>query len=137
MATINMQTMRYINLLDKESNVKTTSCFVYNNTIYFAVSKEKISKAIGNGASNIRKLQEKLGKKVKIITEPSNENIQKFLEEVVDPVKFKSVEIKDGTVTITSGNTQSKASLIGRNKRRLEELKDIVDDIFHLELKVI
>ena len=35
MAIINMQTMRYINLLDKASNVKTRKCFVYNNTIYF------------------------------------------------------------------------------------------------------
>lgn len=138
MATINMQTMRYINLLDKASRVKTTKCFTYNNTIFFAVPKNMLSKAIGPSASNVKKIQDNLGKKVKIISEANGkEDIERFIKDIVSPVQFKSLEIKDDTITITSGNNQSKASLIGRNKRRYEELKNVVEDIFNMGLKVI
>ena len=65
MSTINIQTMRYINLLDSTSRVKTRKCFVYNNTIIFAVPSELMSRAIGPNASNIHYLQEKLGKRIR------------------------------------------------------------------------
>ena len=138
MAIINMQTMRYINLLDRESRVKTSKCFVYNNTIYFAVPPEKISKAIGPNANNIRRLQEQIGKKIRIIKKVGNkEDAGKFVQEIVAPVRFKSVDINDNVVIITAGSNQSKASLIGRDKRRLLELSKILKDLFDFDLKII
>jgi NusA-like KH domain protein len=138
MATINMQTMRYINLLDKVSGVKTTRCFVYNNTIFFAVPEILVSRAIGPGALNVRRIQESLGKKVKIIRDIEfPKDINEFLQEVVSPIKYKSFEIKDSIATLTAGNQQSKASLIGRNRRRQEELRKILHDLFSVELKIV
>lgn len=133
-----MQTMRYINLLDKVSRVKTSKCFVHNNTIFFAVSQRDISKAIGPNAENIKKIQNSLGKKVKIITEAKGvENARKFIENVVAPIKFKSLEIRDEEMLITAGNNQNKASLIGRDKRRYEELNKIVKNFFGMDLRII
>ncbi len=130
--------MRYINLLDKASHVKTSKCFVYNNTIIFAVPKDKVSKAIGPSAVNIKKLQEKLGKKVRIISQVNDKyDAGRFIGDVVSPVRFKSVEVSDGMVIITAGSNQSKASLIGRNKRRLIELSKIIKDTFSIEVKVV
>ena len=130
--------MRYINLLDKASHVKTRKCFIYNNMIYFAVPKKLVSKAIGPGANNVKKLQQKLGKKVRIIEEPKGiEDAEKFVASVVEPVQFRSIEIKDGEMIITAGNKQNKAMLLGRNKRRLIELKKVIEDIFGLELKIV
>jgi len=138
MSVINMQTMRYINLLDKTSRVKTRKCFLYNNSIIFAVPKALMSKAIGADASNIKKLQEKFGKRVRVIKEPANiEDAQRFISDLITPIKFKSLEIKDKQIIISAGGTQNKAALIGRNKRRLIELKQIVEDTFHLDLKII
>lgn len=137
MTTINMQLMRYINLLDKASHVKTMKCFIYNNTIYFAVPRALVSRAVGQGAENIRKLQEQLGKRVRIIAEPSGtEDAERFVSDIVNPIKFKSLAFKEGEAVI-SASTASKASLIGRNKRRLEELSQIVKDNFNAELKII
>ena len=138
MATIDMQTMRYINLLDKASNVKTRKCFVYNNTIYFAVPKVFVSKAIGPDAINVRRIQESLGKKVKIIKETEEErDFERFLQDVVSPTKFKNIEMKDNIVTITAGSMQNKAGLIGRNRRRFEELKKVLQDLFGFELRIV
>jgi transcription antitermination factor NusA-like protein len=133
-----MQTMRYINLLDRTSQVKTRKCFVYNNVILFAVPKIFVSKAIGHDAINVRRIQENLGKKIRIIQEADGfHDTQRFIEDVVSPVKFKSLEVKDNELIISSGGTQTKAALLGRNKRRYDELKKIVEDTFNLELRIL
>jgi len=133
-----MQAMRYLNILDKVARVKTTFCFTHNNTVFYAVREEDISKAIGVGAINIRKIQESLGKKVKIIREPNGvQDSRRFVEDIVFPVRFKSFEIKDNCAIITSGSMQTKASLIGRNRRRFDELKKILHENFKLDLKII
>jgi len=138
MGTIDMTAMRYINLLDKITQVKTRKCFVHNNTIFFAVDKRFVSKAIGPGASNIRRIQEKIGKKVRIIKEDEGiENVKQFVEDVVAPVRLKSIEVKDGCIVVTAGNNQNKASLIGRNKRRYLELKKILQDLYHFDLRIV
>jgi NusA-like KH domain protein len=138
MAIINMQTMRYINLLDKASKVKTRKCFVYNGTIYFAVPRALMAKAIGPEASNIKRIQEKLGKKIKIIPEAIGlEDLEKFVNNVVNPVSFKNIEVKDNQVVVTAGGMQNKAALLGRNKTRYLELSQIIQDIFGKELRVI
>ncbi len=138
MAIIDMKAMRYINLLDKISHVKTNKCFLHNNSIFFAVNKKEVSKAIGVGAINTRKMQERIGKKIKIIREAEGiQDVKRVIEDIVSPVKFKSLEIKENSLFISAGNNQSKASLIGRNRRRYEELKKIVHDLFNLDLKII
>jgi N utilization substance protein A len=138
MGVIDMTAMRYINLLDRVARVKTRKCFVHNNIIFFAVNKDEVSKAIGPAAINIKKIQDQIGKKIKIIREDEGiEDIKRFIDDVVSPVRPKAVEVKDGCVTITAGNNQNKASLIGRNKRRFLELKKIIHDTYNLDLKII
>lgn len=133
-----MQTMRYINLLDRASHVKTSNCFVYNNTIFFAVPAQLVSKAIGPAANHTKNLQEKLGRKIRIIREPRGEgDIDRFVKSVVEPIRFKSLEVRDDAVVITAGGKQSKASLIGRDKKRLDELRLIVSNLFKRDVQII
>jgi transcription antitermination factor NusA-like protein len=138
MGVIDMTAMRYINLLDKFARVKTRKCFIHNNVIFFAVNREEVSRAIGPSAINIRRIQEQIGRKIKVIREDEGiEDIPRFIDDVVSPVRPKSIEVKDGCVTITAGNNQNKASLIGRNKRRFLELKKIIHDTYNLDLKIL
>ena len=138
MSIINMQTMRYINLLDKASRVKTSKCFIYNNTIVFAVPSNLMSKAIGSNAENVRLIQNQLERRVRIIREPVGiGSINQFIQDIVAPVRFKSVEIKDKEAVLTAGNAQNKAALLGRNKKRYEELNEIIRGLFDLDLKII
>ena len=138
MATIDMQTMRYINLLDRASHVKTRKCFVYNNTIIFAVPRAQISQAIGPHAAHVRDIEQKLGRKVRIIAD--QENIAQagaFIEDIIAPIHYRSLESTPEGLIITAGNPQTKATLLGRNKKRFEELKQIVEDTFGVDLKII
>ena len=137
MTILDLQTIRYINLLDSMSRVKTSKCFTYNNTIFFAVSRHEISRAIGPNATNVHRIQEKLGKKVRVIAEAQgNGDAKRFVQDIVSPVRFKDAEIQEKTFVLTAGS-QSKAALIGRNRRREDELKQIIKDTFSLELKIL
>ena len=130
--------MRYINLLDRTSRVKTRKCFAYNNIVFFAVPRAMVSRAIGPDATNVKRIQENIGKRIKIISEARGvEDAKRFVEDVVNPVKFKSLEVRDNGIIITAGGTQNKAALLGRNKRRLIELNQILKDTFGMELRVV
>ena len=103
----------------------------------FVVPESLVSKAIGEKGNNVRKIHEILGKRIKIISAPQGiEDASKFIAEIVAPVTFKDLEIKDNEIILTAGS-QSKAALIGRNKKRLEELQEIVMNNFGLNLKIV
>ena len=132
-----MQLMRYINLLSKIAKVQTRKCFIYNNMIIFAVPAMLLSKTIGPKGKNVREIQQKLGKRVKIIREAENIwDAERFVEDIVEPVAFVSLEVREGEIIITAG-TRNKAALLGRNKRRYIELSQIIEDNFGKVLKIV
>lgn len=135
--TIDMQDMRYLNLFNKKTHIITRFCFKYNEVIVFSVPKKLVSKAIGEGGRNIRQMSEILRKRIKVVSTPNGiEDAKSFIESVVSPVTFKNLEIKENEIIITAGS-QSKAALLGRNKRRLIELQKIVKNFFGKELRII
>lgn len=135
--TIDMRCMRYLNLFEGITKVRTKNCFQYNNCLIFAVPQEFVSRAIGEQGRNVKKLVSILGKKIKIIAFPNTrEGIWKFISDVVSPIEFKGLEVTQNEVIINAPR-QSKASLIGRNKTRLMELKKIVEECFGKDLRII
>ena len=135
--TIDMQDMRYLNLFSSITRISTRFCFKYNETLMFCVPKSMISKALGPNASNAKKLNQILRKKIKIIPLPRGiEDIQNFIQNIVSPQTFKELEIKDDEVILTAGR-ESKAALIGRNKRRLLEMQKIIQDFFKKEFRIV
>ena len=134
--TIDMQEIRYLNLFERIMKVRTRFCFRYNETIVFCVPKLLVSKAVGKGGRNVRKMSEILGKKIKVVPSPRSVNdAELFIKAVVNPVTFRGIEIKDSEVVIAGGT--SKAFLIGRNKRRLQEMQKIVKDFFGREFRIV
>jgi len=134
--TIDMQDLRYLNLFNKVTRVNTKYCFEYNNAIYFCVPKNLIRKAIGEDARNIRRISETIRKRVKIVPIPRDISDAKFfIEAIVNPIHIKEMEINENEIVV-GGNVQTKAALIGRNKRRLLEMREIIRDFFKREFKV-
>ena len=137
MKTIDMQLMRYLNLFEKVTRVRTTFCFIYNNEVIFVVPEGLLSRSIGEEGRNVKKLVEILGKKIKIVAIPhGDEDARNFITAIIYPVKIRSVEITPSELIINAGR-QSKAILIGRNKTRLEEMQEIVKEYFHKQVKIV
>ena len=135
--TIDMQDLRYLNLFSSVTGVKTRYCFKYNEIIFFCVPANLISKTVGKEGRNIRRMSELLRKKIKVIVYPKSiRDAKNFIKSIIDPVKFNDLEIKDNEIIINAGK-QSKAALIGRNRRRALEMQKIVEDYFGKEFKII
>lgn len=135
MKTLDMRFIRYLNLFEKITRVTTKNCFEYNNMIIFAVHPSQVSRAIGEQGRNIRQMSETLGKKIKVISYPCR-GIYEFIMQIIEPIKFKSLEITEQEVVINAGR-QSKAALIGRNRARQEELNGIVKEYYNREVRIV
>ncbi len=136
--TINRDDMRHLNLFSQITRVNTRFCFKYNETIIFCVLRGEISRAIGEAGRNIHELRRILGKKVRVIPRPQGiQDAKQFIENIVKPVVFKNLEINNNEIIITAGGMQSKAALIGKNKRRLLEMQKIIKDFFGKEFRII
>jgi len=135
--TISMQDMRYLNLFGRITGISTRYVFKYNEMIIFCVPKSLVMNAVGPNASNLRKISDILGKRIKVIPTPSGmQHIRQFIQAIVSPVEFKDLEIKGDEIVLTAGS-MNKAALLGRNKRRLAEMQQIIKDFFGKEFKII
>jgi NusA-like KH domain protein len=127
---LDMQFIRYANLFGKITRITTNHCFEYNHTIIFVVPRKLVMKAIGPNNINLKNLSDVIGKRVKVIAEPMGpEDMNNFVAIITYPVKFKSIEVKDGEAVINA-NIQSKASLIGKERARLIEMENILGQYF-------
>jgi len=134
--TIDMKHMMYLNLFSQTTRVSTRFCFKYNEIIFFCVPRGLVSKSIGEDGKNTKKLNRILNKKIKVIASPNGiEDVKTFIQSIVEPVTFKDVEVKDNEIVLAA-STQSKAALIGRNKRRLLEMQKIIKDFFGKEFRI-
>ena len=135
--TLDMRFIRYANIFSKVTRIKTNHCFEYNNAIVFAVPRKLVTRAIGPNNQNLRRLSEIIRKKIKIVAIPNGrEDIENFVSVITYPVKFKAIEIKEDLAIINASN-QSKASLIGRNKVRLNEMQNVLGQYFGISKVMI
>ena len=137
MKTIDMACIRYLNLFGRVTGIRTNSCFLYNRALVFAVPQHLVSKAIGEQGRNVRQMISIVKKKIKIVSAPETPaDCGRFIAEIVSPVGFKSIEVTSNEIII-SANRQSKASLIGRDKVRLQELEKITKEMFNKNIRII
>jgi len=139
--------MRYLNLFSRITKIDSSHCFVYNNTIYFCVPKPFMAQALGQNGSNVKRIAEVFRKKIRIVSLPKREviensemndekvrSIENFLKEVVNPVEFSGFLFiqSENTVQI-SGTRESKAILIGRDRSKEKELKEVLVTFFGIK----
>lgn len=136
--TIDMQDIMHLNLFSQITGINTRFCAKYNGAIIFCVPKNLLTKALGEQGRNLKRISETLGKKIRIIPIPRDlHDARGFIQTLVKPVMFKDFGIMGNEIIITAGNMQSKAALIGRDKRRFLELEKITKDFFGKDLKII
>ena len=84
-------------------------------------------------------ISEQLGKRIKIIRD-SGDNIHsvaQFIEDIVSPAGFASLDIEDGNYLLVAGSRERAATLIGRNKTRLIELNAIMQTYFGKGIRIV
>lgn len=135
--TIDMQGLRHLSLFRKITKLETRYCFFYNEILMFCVPRQDIPQALGRNGENLKKMSDILKRRVRVIPIPNGvENAKQFIQSVIAPVTFKEMEITPEEIIVNAGS-ENKAALLGRNKRRLNEMKTIVKDFFKVDYKII
>jgi len=77
-----------------------------------------------------------LKKKIKIVE--FNSDIKQFIRNFILPLQVKDINQEENIITIEGPDTKTKGLLIGRERKNLENLKNIVKRYFEIEdIKVV
>ena len=126
-----------MNLFSKITRVRARHCFLFNNLLIFVVEPELISRAVGENGANIKQISMITRRRIKVIASPRPSEIEKFVCELVYPIKFKRLIVENNVVTIMAG-PQSKAMLIGRDRNKINQLLEVLKRYFEINaLKVL
>lgn len=115
---------------------KVKECYIdINKQIVFVVEPGQAGKAIGKNGVNIRKISDKLHKKVKVIE--FNPDVVRFVANAIYPLKSEKIYEEDGVINITTNGPRLKALLIGRDQRNIKELQKLVSKYFDVKVKIL
>jgi len=125
--------MKFMQLFESLTRAKLKDCInnVEDEQLIFIVEENEIGKAIGKKGSNVRRLEDLLKRKIKIVE--FNPDIKQFIRNFVMPLQIKEVNEEDNKITITGFDTKTKGLLIGRERKNLENLKSVVKRYFDVE----
>jgi N utilization substance protein A len=133
-ATFDLETMKLIQLFEKITRAKSKDC-INGERILFIVQPTQLGKAIGKKASNIKKLERLLKKKIRIVE--FNPNPITFVKNMIAPLKAE-VNQENEEIIITGQDTKTKAFIIGRDKQNLKFLNSVVKRFFNIkDIKVV
>lgn len=131
----NADDMKIIQLFETLTGAKLKDC-IMDESILFIVAEHEIGKAIGKKGSNIKRLEQLLKKKIRVVS--FNDNVTKFISNLLLPLKADNIENNDGEITITGPDVKTRGLIIGRNKQNLNNLMSIVKRYFSVkDIKVV
>ena len=123
--------MKFISFFENLTRSKVKDCIDSGSSLIFVVQKGEIGKAIGKNASNIKKIENLLKRKVRVIE--FDEDVAKFVRNVLAPIKVDEVELVDSKVVIRDPNMKTKGMIIGRDASNLKKHKEIVSRYFPIK----
>ncbi|MFP4118122.1 MAG: NusA-like transcription termination signal-binding factor [Candidatus Woesearchaeota archaeon] len=131
--------MKYMSIFESITHVSLRDCFMddVNNTLTFIVPPGKVGRALGKNAVNIRTLERKLNKKIKVAE--YSEDVKTFIKSLLLPLKVEGVsEIQEGIYQIEAPDQRTRSAVIGRSASNLRNLEKNVRRFFDVkEIKVV
>lgn len=128
--------MKYMTLFENLTGVKVKDVFFKNEVVNFVIYKRDLKMAIGPNGVKIKKLQELLKKRIKIII--YSEQLEEFVGNLVYGYEVDKIENKEGIVKIHCKSPKTKGLLIGRERRNLLGLKEVISRYFNIkEVQVV
>lgn len=130
-----IELMKYMQLFENLTRAKLKDCII-NDQLIFIVEENEIGKAIGKGGSNVRRLEGLFNKKIKIVE--FSPDARQFIRNFVMPLQVNDINEENNIITIAGPDTKTRGLLIGRDRKNLETLKDIVGRYFKVDdIKVV
>jgi NusA-like KH domain protein len=94
-----------------------------------------MGKAIGKQGSNIKRAENALKKKIRLVE--FNNDVCRFVQNLIHPLKVREIKEEESIVTIYVNDTKTRGMLIGRDRHNLNSINNIVKRHFDVvEIKV-
>lgn len=135
--TYDANSMKLMSMFENLTRSKVKDCFENKGAVIFVVGEGEIGKALGKGASNVKRIESMLKKRIRIIEYSSD--IIRFVSNVIMPNRAKDIVYEEGIITIIPQDSQSRGYLIGRAAEVLRNNESIVQRYFSevKEMKVV
>lgn len=131
----NYDIMKYMSMFESLTGAKLKDCIV-NGEITFVVQENDMGKAIGKNGANIKRMENLLKKKIKLIE--FNNDVERFIGNLINPLKANDIKEEDGAVNIYVQDFKTKGILIGRDRNKINSINEIVKRYFKVkEVKVV
>jgi N utilization substance protein A len=131
----NIDAMKFMSLFETITRAKIKDCIIKETLVLFIVQPHEVGKAVGPKGANVKKLEQILKKRVKIVefaSEPVN-----FIKNLVHPLQVTEIIEDEGVYTMTPTDLKTRGLLIGRNAAHLRSYEEIIKRFFPIkELKV-
>ena len=127
--------MKLITLFESITGAEVKDC-ISNDKLIFIIRENEMGKAIGKKGANVKKIEDKLRKKIKLV-EFTND-VAGFVKNLIYPIEAQEISFDKGVVTIRGKDSGSKAILVGRGRHNIMHLSDIVGRYFDVsDIRVI
>ena len=123
--------MKYMILFENMTHTKVKDVYSRNGSLWFVIEKGGMFKAVGKNGVKVKRIEGLVKKKVKVIE--YDQDICKFSSHLIYPVKAKKIEFIDNNLVFEVEDTKSKGLLIGRERKNLKELKEVLSRYFKIE----
>lgn len=131
----NQVVMKYMSLFDTITKASLKDCIV-DHAVIFVVNEGEISKAIGKQGINVRKIENIIQKRVKIVE--YSLDIASFIKNLIYPLTVKEVTEENGIITLVPSDSKTRGMLIGRGAMHLRSYETVVKRYFPInEIKVV
>ncbi len=132
---LDSQILGLISLFESISGAKVKDC-INDDKIIFVIEENDMGKAIGKAGSNIKNLEFKLKKKVKLVEH--KHKVEDFIRSFLHPLEVLDIKEDNGIVTIHGRDSQIRSMIIGRERSSLKNLLDITKRYYNInEIKVV
>jgi N utilization substance protein A len=125
-ATYDTEMIRTLNMFESLTDVEARDCMMKEDEAYFIVPEGKAGMAIGKGGKVVKKVQNQLGKNVKIFE--YKDNLGAFVNNLV-PVDIRSLDIEDdedGKRVEIKVSNDNKGRLVGKDGENIDSIREIL-----------
>lgn len=129
----NIETINAMKLFEDFTKTKVIDCIIDENII-FVVEPGSAREAIGKHGKNIKKLEYLTKRKLKIVE--FNDDVLTFCQNFLRPIKEYTISKDDQVVLIKPENYETKAIILGRNRKSIKRLQEVVNRYFKINIRV-
>lgn len=130
----NMEAIGYMNDFEGFTRCKVRDCIITEEGLMFVVDAVYMGRVLGFKGENVRKIEARFKKKVRIIE--FSQDVTRFVRNLLYPVKPRDVRLQDDKVIIEAGDTRDRGMIIGRDRKNLKRLQELVSRYFSCTIEV-